>query len=74
MPTVSVATGGKSHNEEALGIAMLRAIRLAIEEANAKGGYWKRKIPFELCVRNDNAPWGASGSEVIHLAYNGWFS
>lgn len=69
MPTVSVATGGKSHNEETLGIAMLRACRLAIEEANAKGGYLKRKIPFELCVRNDNALWGASGSEVIHLAY-----
>ncbi len=69
MPTVSVATGGRSHNEEALGIAMLQAIRMAIDEANAKGGYFKRKIPFELCVRNDNALWGASGSEVIHLAY-----
>jgi len=69
LPTVSVATGGKSHNEEALGVAMLRACRMAIEEANAKGGYFKRKIPFELCVRNDNALWGASGSEIIHLAY-----
>ena len=69
MPTVSVATGGKSHNEEALGLATLCACRLAIEEANAKGGYLKRRIPFELCVRNDNALWGASGSEVIHLAY-----
>ena len=69
MPTVSVATGGKSHNEEILGVSMLRACRLAIEEANEKGGYIKRKIPFELCVRNDNALWGASGSEVIHLAY-----
>jgi len=68
MQTVSVATGGASH-EESLGIAMLRACRLAIEEANAKGGYLKRRIPFELCVRNDNALWGASGSEVIHLAY-----
>lgn len=67
-PTVSVATGGASH-EEALGKAMLRATTLAIEEANAKGGYFKRKIPFELCVRNDNGLWGASGSEVIHLAY-----
>ena len=69
MPTVSVATGGKSHNEERLGIAMMRACRLAIEEANERGGYLKRHIPFELCVRNDNALWGASGSEVIHLAY-----
>ena len=66
--TVSMATGGASH-EETLGIAMLQGSRLAIEEANAKGGYLKRKIPFELCVRNDNALWGASGSEVIHLAY-----
>ncbi len=69
MPTVSVATGGKSHNEEAMGIAMMRACRMAIDEANDKGGYIKRNIPFELCVRNDNALWGASGSEVIHLAY-----
>jgi len=68
MPTVSVATGGASH-EEVLGIAMLRACRLALEEANARGGYLPRRIPFELCVRNDNALWGASGSEVIHLAY-----
>jgi branched-chain amino acid transport system substrate-binding protein len=69
VPTVSVATGGSSHNEETLGIAMLRACRLAIEQANAQGGYLKRKIPFELAVRNDNALWGASGSEVIDLAY-----
>lgn len=68
-PTVSVATGGKSHNEEKLGLAMMRASRLAIEQANEKGGYLKRQIPFELCVRNDNALWGASGSEVVHLAY-----
>jgi branched-chain amino acid transport system substrate-binding protein len=68
MQTVSVATGGKSH-EEKLGISMLRACRLAIEEANEKGGYLRRRIPFELCVHNDNALWGASGSEVINLAY-----
>lgn len=68
LPTVSVATGGKSH-EEVLGLAMLRGCRLALEEANARGGYLKRGIPFELCVRNDNALWGASGSEIVHLAY-----
>ena len=67
--TVSVATGGKSHNEEKLGVAMMRAATLAIEEANAKGGYLKRHIPFELAVHNDNALWGASGSEVVDMAY-----
>ncbi len=68
MPTVSVATGGQSH-EEPLGIKMLQGARLAIEEANARGGYLRRKIPFELVVKNDNGLWGASGNEIIDLAY-----
>lgn len=68
MSTVSVATGGKSH-EEALGIKMLQGARLAVEEANARGGYLKRRIPFELVTRNDNGLWGATGNEVISLAY-----
>jgi ABC-type branched-subunit amino acid transport system substrate-binding protein len=68
MSTVSVATGGKSH-EESLGIKMLQGARLAIEQANARGGYLKRKIPFELVVANDNGLWGSSGNEIIKLAY-----
>ncbi len=68
MATVSVATGGKSH-EEILGIAMLRGTQLAIDEANGKGGYLKRQIPFELVVSNDNGLWGASGNEIIKQAY-----
>jgi len=68
MSTVSVATGGKSH-EEPLGIKMLQGARLAIEQANAKGGYLKRNIPFELIVSNDNGLWGASGNEIIKMAY-----
>jgi branched-chain amino acid transport system substrate-binding protein len=68
MSTVSVATGGKSH-EEQLGIKMLQGARLAIEQANARGGYLKRKIPFELAISNDNGLWGASGNEIIKMAY-----
>jgi ABC-type branched-subunit amino acid transport system substrate-binding protein len=68
VPTVSVATGGASH-EEPLGIAMLRGARLAIEQANAAGGYEKRGLPFELVVHNDNGLWGASGNEIVDLAY-----
>jgi branched-chain amino acid transport system substrate-binding protein len=68
MSTVSVATGGKSH-EEQFGIKMLQGSRLAIEHANAQGGYLKRKIPFELVVSNDNGLWGASGNEIINMAY-----
>jgi len=68
MATVSVATGGKSH-EETLGIPMLQGARLAVEEWNARGGYLKRKIPFELVVANDNGLWGSSGNEIIKMAY-----
>ena len=67
-PTVSVATGGKSH-EEVLGKKMYQGCQLAIEEANARGGYLKRKIPFELVVSNDNGLWGSSGNEIIKQAY-----
>jgi ABC-type branched-subunit amino acid transport system substrate-binding protein len=68
MSTVSVATGGASH-EEPMGIKMLQGSRLAIEEANAKGGYLRRKIPFELVVTNDNGLWGSSGNEIANFAY-----
>ena len=67
MSTVSVATGGKSH-EEPLGIKMLQGARLAIEQANARGGYLKRQIPFELVISNYNGLWGASGNAIIQLA------
>jgi len=67
-PTVSVATGGRSH-EEALGTKMLQGTTLAIEHANARGGYLKRGIPFELVISNDNGLWGASGNEIVKMAY-----
>ncbi len=66
--TVSVATGGRSH-EETHGIKMLQGARLAIEQANQRGGYLKRNLPFELVVHNDNGLWGASGNEIINMAY-----
>jgi ABC-type branched-subunit amino acid transport system substrate-binding protein len=68
MATVSVATGGRSH-EEALGIKMLQGSKLAVAQANARGGYLKREIPFELVVKNDNGLWGASGNEIVDMAY-----
>ncbi|MHC4087520.1 MAG: ABC transporter substrate-binding protein [Planctomycetota bacterium] len=68
MSTVSVATGGKSH-EEVLGIKMLQGVRLAIKQANDRGGYLKRNIPFELVVSNDNGLWGASGNEIVKMVY-----
>ncbi|WP_321475875.1 ABC transporter substrate-binding protein [uncultured Paludibaculum sp.] len=66
--TVSIATGGKSH-EEVLGKMMLKGAQLAVEQANEKGGYLKGKIPFELAVANDNGLWGSTGNEVVKMAY-----
>jgi len=66
--TVSVATGGASH-EEPLGRKMLQGAQLAIEHANARGGYRGSKTPYKLVIRNDNGLWGASGNEIVHLAY-----
>ncbi len=67
--TVSVATGGKSH-EEPLGTMMLRGCMLAVEEANARGGHRGKKIPYELVVQNDNGLWGVSGNVIIDMAYD----
>ena len=65
--TVSVATGGASH-EEALGLMMLHGAQLALEQANARGGY-RGKLPYEFVVVNDNGLWGSSGNEIIKLSY-----
>lgn len=51
--------------DEAYGQAMLQGARMAIDEANASGGY--RGLPYELIVKNDIGLWGATGNEVVQL-------
>jgi ABC-type branched-subunit amino acid transport system substrate-binding protein len=53
--------------DESLGASMLEGMRLALDEANAGGGY--RGIPFEAVVRNDLPLWGASSNAVVDLCY-----
>lgn len=67
-PLPSVATGGAT-TDGGLGRRMLEGAVLAVEEANARGGYRGSGIPYRLVVRNDNGLWGASGEEIVHLAY-----
>ena len=50
-----------------VGQQMLEGVRLAIEEANAEGGY--KGIPFELVVRPDSGLWGASSIEWVGFSY-----
>lgn len=51
--------------EAAPGRRMLQGATLALEEANAEGGY--KGIPFKLVVRNDTGLWGASSNEFVKL-------
>jgi ABC-type branched-subunit amino acid transport system substrate-binding protein len=56
------------HKDMALGQAMLRGAQLAIDEANAKGGYCGK--PFRLKLHNDAATWGASSNELVKMVYD----
>ena len=58
----------ENHPDQKLGLAMLNGAQLAIEEANAAGGYGGK--PFQLMVHNDQAVWGASSNEIVKMAYD----
>ncbi|MFI5357785.1 MAG: ABC transporter substrate-binding protein, partial [Opitutales bacterium] len=58
----------ENHPDEKLGKMMLAGSQLAIEEANARGGYGGK--PFKLMVHNDQAIWGASSNEMVKMAYD----
>jgi branched-chain amino acid transport system substrate-binding protein len=47
------------------GLQMLNGATLAIEEANAKGGY--KGLPFKLMKHNDVGLWGAAANEVVKM-------
>jgi branched-chain amino acid transport system substrate-binding protein len=57
----------ENHPDAALGKRMLNGARLAVDEANAAGGYGGK--PFELILHNDSAIWGASSNEVVKMVY-----
>jgi len=56
------------HPDQALGNRMLHGAQLAIDEANAAGGYCGK--PFKLMLHNDSAIWGASSNEVVKMVYD----
>ena len=47
---------------------MLNGAQLAIDQANAGGGYCGK--PFKLMLHNDSAIWGASSNEVVKMVYD----
>jgi ABC-type branched-subunit amino acid transport system substrate-binding protein len=58
----------ENHPDQPLGKMMLDGAQLAIEEANARGGYGGK--PFRLMVHNDQALWGAASNEIVKMAYD----
>ena len=58
----------ENHPDQALGQLMLKGATLAIEEANAAGGYGGK--PFKLLIHNDQATWGAASNEIVKMTYD----
>ena len=57
----------ENNPESIFGIPSLHAAQLAIEEANARGGYQGK--PFALKVYNDSALWGASSTVLPSMLF-----
>ena len=57
-----------NHPDEAFGKRMLNGAQMAVDEANAAGGYCGK--PFKLMLHNDSAIWGASSNEVVKMVYD----
>lgn len=51
--------------ETPMGLHMLNGATLAMEEANAKGGY--RGLPFVMMKHNDVGLWGAAANEIVKM-------
>ncbi len=50
-----------------LGQEMIDAIALAIDQANAAGGY--QGIPFETVLREDTGAWGSTANEIVGFRF-----
>jgi ABC-type branched-subunit amino acid transport system substrate-binding protein len=58
----------RDHKDAALGLAMLHAAEMAVEEANARGGYGGK--PFALKIHADGALWGSSSNDLVKMVYD----
>jgi ABC-type branched-subunit amino acid transport system substrate-binding protein len=63
-----------THPEARYGVAMLNGAKMAIDEANARGGYGARRMsggkPYALKVHNDLPLWGASSTEIVKMDFD----
>lgn len=49
------------------GERMIRGVRMALDEANAAGGWGARKVPFEAVVIDEGLRWGQAGDGIVSL-------
>jgi branched-chain amino acid transport system substrate-binding protein len=74
--TVNIGFLGPLQNnpESPYGVAMLRGAQLAMEQANARGGYRPagpaQGKPYQLKVHSDSAQWGASSTEAVKMVFD----
>jgi ABC-type branched-subunit amino acid transport system substrate-binding protein len=58
----------ENHPDAERGQMMLKGSQMAIDEANARGGYGGK--PFKLLVHADQALWGSSANEIVKMTYD----
>ncbi len=74
--TVNIGFLGPLENnyEARYGQAMLHGAQLALEEANARGGFGASGTSqgrlYALKIHNDSAQWGASSTEAVKMLYD----
>ena len=64
LASVRIGVTGPARSQS--GRELLAAVQLAVDEANAAGGY--RGLPFEVVFRPNDGPWGVVASQVVRLA------
>jgi branched-chain amino acid transport system substrate-binding protein len=63
----SVRIGILAPEKDPEGLQMRVGVEIALEEANARGGY--NQIPYEAVFRADDGPWGMAARQVVDLIY-----
>jgi ABC-type branched-subunit amino acid transport system substrate-binding protein len=58
----------ENNPESIFGLPMLHGAQLALDEANARGGFHGK--PYALKVHNESALWGASSTELVKMLFN----
>jgi branched-chain amino acid transport system substrate-binding protein len=58
----------ENNPEMVFGIPALHGAQLAVEEANARGGYHGK--PYAVKLHNESALWGASSAELVKMLFD----